>query len=110
MKIVKFKLEKQYRLPEHDYSSEGSYFVTICTKDREDFFGKICNEIMSLNEIGCMTAQYWQEIPNHFKNVKLDSWVVMPNHLHGVIRINENPVGTRHGAFLQGKSKIHSAH
>lgn len=58
---------------------------------------------MALNEIGCIAAKFWQEISNHFDNFKLDSWVVMPNHVHGVLVIdNSESVGTSHGVFLQG--------
>jgi putative transposase len=73
-----------------DYSSNGYYFVTICTKNREEFFGEIKNGIMGLNETGCMVAEFWKDIPNHFDNVFLDEWTVMPNHVHGVIIINNN--------------------
>ena len=45
---------------------------------------------MGLNEIGCIVTEFWQDIPNHFDNVQLDEWVVMPNHVHGVIIINNN--------------------
>ncbi len=71
-----------------DYSSNGEYFITICTKNRNPYFGKIRNGVMGLNEIGNMTAIYWQNIPLHFPFVELGPWVVMPNHVHGVIIIN----------------------
>ncbi len=73
-----FKLEKQYRLPGYDYSWNGAYFITIYTRDREAFFGEIKNGIMLLNEIGCITDKYWQEIPNHFLGIKLNEWVIIP--------------------------------
>lgn len=85
---MNYKLKKQYRLPGYDYSWNGSYFVTICTKDREEFFGEIQNGIMGLNEIGDLISKNWQEIPHYFKFVELDEWVVMPNHLHGILTIN----------------------
>ncbi len=81
---------KSIRHPDWDYSSAGWYFVTICTKDRREFFGEIKNGIMALNEIGCVVAGFWQEIPNHFPFVRLDEWGVMPNHVHGIIIINNN--------------------
>lgn len=105
-----FKINKQYRLPGYNYSSSGAYFVTICTKDRVEFFGSIKNKIMCLNKIGCLAARFWQEIPNHFSNCKLGEWVIMPNHIHGIIIIENNDdekeenlfnmVGIRHGEFL----------
>ena len=75
------------RLPDYDYTLPGMYFVTICTKNRQCFFAN--NEI-KLSNIGRIAHQYWAEIPQHFSNVSLDEFVVMPNHVHGVIIIN-NP-------------------
>lgn len=80
---------KNIRLKGYDYSSYGYYFVTICTKNREECFGEIKNGIMRLNELGCVVAQCLQNIPLHFPHVKLDEWIVTPNHVHGVI-INNN--------------------
>ena len=73
-----------------DYSSDGYYFVTICTRGREEFFGKIENEKMILNEMGKMTHRFWLEIPKHFKNVTLDEFIVMPNHVHGIVVIEND--------------------
>ena len=91
---MSYKLQKQYRLSNHDYSSDGYYFVTICIKDRQHFFGKIkgtCNGVivpkMNLSEIGRIAMKYWSDIPNRFSCVKLDEFVIMPNHLHGIIEI-----------------------
>ena len=92
---------KSIRLPHWDYTSDGEYFVTICTKDRVNFFGEVKNGIMGLNDIGCMVVKFWQEIPNHFNNVKLDEWIVMPNHVHGIIIIKNPTVETRHGTSLR---------
>ncbi len=81
------------RLKGWDYSSPGYYFITICTKDRECFFGEIIKEKMYLSEIGEIAHRYWAEIPNHFNNVVLDEFVIMPNHVHGIIRkYPRNPV------------------
>jgi REP element-mobilizing transposase RayT len=95
-------LAKSHRLQNWDYSWNGYYFVTICTKDRENFFGKIEKEKMSLNHIGEMVEKFWLEIPKHFENVSLDEFVIMPNHIHGIIIIdnlvstgNANPVETQ---------------
>ncbi len=83
---------KSARYNGHDYSQAGYYFVTICTKNREMFFGNIIGQQkeakMTLSEIGKMAVKYWLEIPKHFNNVILDEFVVMPNHLHGVIVID----------------------
>lgn len=78
---------KSIRLKNYDYSQSGVYFITICTKDRELYFE---NE-----SIKSITKKYWKEIPRHFKNVKLDEFIIMPNHLHGIIVIhNDFAVGT----------------
>jgi len=81
-----------------DYSSDGFYFVTICTKNMREFFGEIVNGEMKLSEVGKIADEYWQEIPKHFPFVKLDEFIVMPNHLHGIIEIQH--VESRHGVAL----------
>jgi len=73
-----------------DYSQDGYYFVTICTKDMQEFFGEVADGKMELSEIGKIANEYWQEIPKHFPFVVLDKFIVMPNHIHGIIEINKN--------------------
>ncbi|MFH0834522.1 MAG: transposase [Patescibacteria group bacterium] len=89
------------RLKDFDYSTDGTYFITICTQNRENFFGKIENAKMILNEYGKITEQYWHNLPNHYANCRLDEFVIMPNHVHGIIWIDNlfkpdlsKPVGT----------------
>ncbi|MBT4722266.1 transposase [Candidatus Falkowbacteria bacterium] len=77
------------RLQYWDYSSPGYYFITICTKNREDYFGEIKNEKICLNKIGNVAQRFWLEIPNHFSNVTLNEFVIMPNHVHGIVVIND---------------------
>ncbi|MFA6458282.1 MAG: transposase [Patescibacteria group bacterium] len=79
---------KSTRLRNWDYSADGYYFITICTKNRENFLGEICNKKMFLSPIGKIVQKYWQEIPQHFPNTKLDEFVVMPNHVHGILIID----------------------
>ena len=81
---------KSLRLSNYDYSSNGKYFVTICTKNMEEYFGEVRNYMMGLNEIGCIAAKFWQVIPKYFPFVRLDEWVVMPNHMHGIVIINHH--------------------
>ena len=81
---------KSGRLHSYDYSSDGMYFVTICTKDREEFFGNVENGKMALSEIGKIAEKFWQEIPKHFPFVNLDIYQIMPNHVHGIIEIIKN--------------------
>ena len=94
---------KQIRLLRYDYSQDGYYFVTICTQNRGNFFGEIKNGIMRLSNIGYIATKFWQKIPNHFNNIKLDEWIVMPNHMHGVIIIDKSnhPVGVQNFEPLQ---------
>ena len=80
---------KSTRLQDWDYGSNAAYFVTICTQNREHYFGEITNGIMQLSEIGYMANKYWSEIPKHFPFVELDEFVIMPNHVHGIIVINK---------------------
>ena len=84
----KFQI-KSARLENWDYGSNAAYFVTICTQDRIHYFGEITNGIMQLSEIGLLAKKYWLEIPEHFPFVELDEFVIMPNHVHGIIIINK---------------------
>jgi REP element-mobilizing transposase RayT len=90
----KYRIESA-RLQNWNYSWNGFYFVTICTKNRECFLGNITDGKMKLSDIGKMARKYWLEIPNHFPFVQLDAFVVMPNHVHGIIIIDktDNIVG-----------------
>jgi putative transposase len=77
------------RLQFYDYSSNGYYFITICVKNNENFFGEISNSVVTLNELGQMAQKCWLEIPNHFPFVKLDEFIIIPNHVHGIIIIDK---------------------
>jgi REP element-mobilizing transposase RayT len=76
------------RLPGWDYGWNAPYFVTICTKDRECFFGEIVNGEMNLSKTGVIADLMWYEIKNHAKGVELGEFIVMPNHVHGIITLN----------------------
>jgi len=82
------------RLQGYDYSQNGMYFITICAKDKEHFFGEIENGKMILSDVGKIAEKFWQEIPTHFPFVNLDEFILMPNHIHGIIEII-NDVDTR---------------
>lgn len=82
-----FKERKRNRLKNFDYSGSGYYFVTICTKNREEYFGNVINGKMVLNEYGKIVKEYWLDLPNHYTNCELDEFLVMPNHVHCVIVI-----------------------
>jgi putative transposase len=69
----------------YDYAQPGAYFVTICTRDRQCLFGHVVNGDMRLNDAGEVARCCWEEIPVHFPFVELDTFMIMPNHVHGVI-------------------------
>lgn len=75
------------RLKEYDYSRQGAYFVTVCVKNKENLLGKIINGEMFLSEIGKIIEKCWNEIPIHYPHVQSDKHIIMPNHVHGVIKI-----------------------
>ena len=82
-----YKKKKQYRLPNYDYSRFGWYFVTICTKGRKHWFGDIEKGRLCLSEIGRIAHEEWLNTGKLRKNVYLDAFTVMPNHVHGIIGI-----------------------
>jgi REP element-mobilizing transposase RayT len=97
------------RLSKWDYSSNGVYFLTICTARRQHHFGEIVNSKLRLSKIGEYAAVCWMNIPDHFPFFYLDAFVVMPNHLHGIVLI-EKPyfVETRHALSLQQPNSAES--
>ena len=90
---MKFDPDKHHRrsirLQGYDYSQPGGYFVTLVTQEHASLFGTIRNEEMILNAAGETVVKWWQELPNKFTLVSLGTFVVMPNHLHGIILIEE---------------------
>ena len=78
---------KSIRLKDWDYSSNGAYYITICTKNRGCLFGKIINGKMILNNIGKIIKQCWYDLPNHYENCTLDEFVIMPDHVHGLFEM-----------------------
>jgi putative transposase len=84
---------RSIRLKGYDYSQKGAYFITICTKNRECLFGEIQQEQMNLNDLGRFVYDVWDDLPNHYAHVELDTFVIMPNHIHGIILLSDTPVG-----------------
>jgi REP element-mobilizing transposase RayT len=78
---------RSIRLAGYDYTQAGAYFITICTHKRQNLFGDIVNGEMILNEYGKIAANSWQELARHFPHITLGEWVIMPNHVHGIIVI-----------------------
>jgi putative transposase len=76
---------RSIRLPGHDYSTAGAYFVTICVNYRHRLLGKVQQGAMVPSAAGEMVQQVWEELPLHYEGVGIDAFVVMPDHIHGVI-------------------------
>ena len=90
LKRTKLPGRRKPRLPVYDYSNPAWYFVTICTDNMRKIFGEIINGKMRLNALGKIVENCWNDIPTHYPNVELDYYVIMPNHVHGIIIINSN--------------------
>jgi len=90
---------KNQRLKNYDYSSNGFYFVTICTKLRENFFGKIIDWKMILNDYGKIAENVFVNLPNHYKNCLIDEYIFMPNHFHWIVIIDNS---TKENATIVG--------
>ncbi|MDW7710809.1 MAG: transposase [Deferrisomatales bacterium] len=89
---------RSIRLRDYDYSSGGAYFVTICAAGRRCIFGAVWNGEMSLNRNGRSVVESWEAIADHFPQVDLDAFVVMPNHVHGILFLHTDSGVTRAGA------------
>ena len=104
----KFRIEST-RLKDWDYSANGAYYITICVKNREYLFGNINDGKLILSDLGQFAERCWREIPIHFPFVQLDEFIIMPNHVHGIIIINKSDdmssVETQNLASLQLSSK-----
>lgn len=84
---------RSIRLRGYDYAWAGTYFVTLCAQHRECLFGEVMGNKMRLNVAGQIVATIWQSIPRHFPGVTLEAWIIMPNHLHGIIVIGDQRRG-----------------
>lgn len=106
------------RLSGWNYSTPAVYFITICTSNHNNFFGKIVNAKMQFKPAGEICHRCLHDIPKHFSNIKLLEWIIMPNHIHFLLRLvgsttldktlanRDLPVETHHGASLQDNRKI----
>jgi len=84
-----------------DYGWNGAYFITICTKNREHFFGEIQHGKMELSPLGVIADILWHEIPNHASFVELGDFVVMPNHIHGILILDNPDRGNEIGTVVR---------
>ena len=101
------KWKEKYRIdtarkPGWDYSSPGDYLITVCTKHRKHFFGECTDGKMKLNLAGAAVQGFWYEIPKHFSHIELGKFVVMPNHIHGIltIKLSDTPEEEKQVASL----------
>jgi hypothetical protein len=85
----RYRIESS-RFPGFDYSAPGKYFITICTKNRIPFFGKIRNGVIILSDTGFIVRDSWLAIPSHFPSALLDEFIIMPDHIHGIIIIKSS--------------------
>ena len=89
---VKRKNRKSIRLKGYDYSGSGAYFATICVQKRKCIFGEIINKEMMLNDIGQIVQTVWDGLPDHYSHVRLDMCSIMPNHIHGIIILQDDNI------------------
>ena len=89
----KYRRRRSTRLKDYDYSQEGAYSVTICTHRMACILGDVVDGEMRLNKYGVIVNDYWAEIPGHFSNVGIDVFIVIPNHVHGIIVLTDNRRG-----------------
>ena len=78
---------RSIRLSGYDYRRAGAYFITVCTHNRTMLFGEIREDETILNDAGPMVRECWDAIPNHYPHAKTDAFIVMPNHVHGIIML-----------------------
>ena len=96
---------RSIRLKGYDYAQEGLYFITICCFENKHLFGKIMDGVMVLNEAGKVAENCWLEIPEHFKDIVLHDFVIMPNHVHGILEIE----GAKKGNEFENKNNMKGA-
>jgi REP element-mobilizing transposase RayT len=81
---------RSIRLPNYDYSKKGLYYVTLCSIDRECLFGEVSDDRIILNLVGKIIDHFWSELGNRYLNISTDEYIIMPNHMHGIIIINDH--------------------
>ena len=103
------RVRHSIRLPGYDYTSAGWYFVTFCVQNRECAFGEMRSGGVIPSEAGRFVQDCWQAIPVHFPYVDLDAWVLMPNHLHGILAIRPDTRPRDNDGDLIGTAEINAA-
>jgi putative transposase len=84
---------RSIRLDNYDYARAGAYFVTICIQDRLCTFGEVSNDRVNLNDSGRLIASLWEDLPDHYPGIGTDAFVLMPNHLHGILVLESDAAG-----------------
>ncbi len=102
---------KSRRFKDHDYSHPGAYFFTICTENKECIFGEVIGGITYLNQFGEIAKEEWLKSADIRREIDFDEWIIMPNHLHGIIFINDfyfwdRQLSGKDNSVLIGKSKL----
>jgi putative transposase len=87
---------RSLRLQGYDYSHAGAYFITVCTRDRIALFGEISDNDMRLNQAGMLVKEIWDNLSAHYRDIDLDAFIGMPNHVHGIIVLADGN-GAHHG-------------
>lgn len=108
--IVKYVPKNQNRrtnrLKKYDYSQQGAYFLTICTYNRKCLFGKIINDVMILNQFGIIAQREWIKSSQIRAEIELDECIIMPNHLHGIVLIQNRDSQAEHTRHDQGEQRL----
>ncbi|MCP4649961.1 MAG: transposase [PVC group bacterium] len=94
------------RLNGYDYSQPNYYYITTCTENHKDWFGVINNNQMILNSFGLICREHLQKLPDHYKNIEIDKFIIMPNHVHAIITINYQGNGQALGLSLHNDNNI----
>ncbi len=81
---------RSIRLKGYDYAQPGAYFITICTWHRQNLFGEIATNEMYLSNYGKIIQLYWENLPKYHRHLELDQFVIMPNHMHGILILTDN--------------------
>ncbi len=113
------KYKNKYRIPstrlqQWDYRWAGAYFITICTQNRKHYFGEIVDGAMQLSHTGVIADILWHQIPQHARNADLGAFVVMPNHIHGILIItkntNNNDIGVGNAGTVETGQAVETGH
>jgi len=105
--FTQYRTRKIIRLQDHDYSKDGWYFVTVCVGNRTKFFGDIHNGIMCVNRLGSIAYRQWEWLFQQYKYIRSEGFVVMPNHIHGILVIDRELYNIQcDGRSRRGESRL----